>query len=132
MKKLFISIISITTVLIVITALNSCKKYLDIQPISQYSVQQAFADVSTATTSVLGAYDELQGTAGYGLYLSLYFPFDTDEAIQSGGLDNERRGIARYQLLLSNGALRAPFLELYRGLRSEERRVGKECRYGWW
>jgi hypothetical protein len=116
MKKIFVRIISIATVLIAMLGLNSCKKYLDIQPLSQYSVQQAFADVSTATTSVLGAYDELQGTAGYGLYLSLYFPFDTDEAIQSGGLDNERRGIARYQLLLSNGALRAPFLELYRGV----------------
>lgn len=112
MKKIFSS----AFIFILLFASNGCKKYLDIQPVSQYSVQQAFADVSTATTSVLGAYDELQGTAGYGLYLSLYFPFDTDEAIQSGGLDNERRGIARYQLLLSNGALRAPFLELYRGV----------------
>lgn len=116
MKKIISSIITGAFVLLLLLALNSCKKYLDIQPVSQYSVQQAFADVSTATTSVLGAYDELQGTAGYGLYLSLYFAFDTDEAIQSGGLDNERRGIARYQLLLSNGALRAPFLELYRGV----------------
>jgi starch-binding outer membrane protein, SusD/RagB family len=116
MKKIFFGLISGASILVVTLALPSCKRYLDIQPVSQYSVQQAFADVSTATTSLLGAYDELQGTAGYGLYLSLYFPFDTDEAIQSGGLDNERRGIARYQLLLSNGALRAPFLELYRGV----------------
>jgi len=116
MKKLFFKIIVGASALSIILSLNGCKKYLDIQPVSQYSVQQAFGDVANATTSVLGAYDELQGQNGYGLYLGLYFPFDTDEAIQSGGLDNERRGIARYQLLLSNGALRAPFLALYRGL----------------
>lgn len=95
---------------------TSCKKYLDVQPVSQYSVQQVFSDVSNATTALIGVYDELQGAAGYGQYLSLYFPFDTDEAIQSGNLDNERRGIGRYQLLLSNAALRLPFLESYRGV----------------
>src|SRR5438128_1145268 len=99
MKKIFVKKIVIAIFILTGITFYSCKKYLDIQPVSQYSIQQAFADVSTATTAVLGAYDELQGTAGYGLYLPLYFPFDTDEAIQSGGLDNERRGIARYQLL---------------------------------
>lgn len=116
MKKIFLNILSGIFILLIIVSFNSCKKYLDIQPVSQYSVQQAFSDVSNATTAVLGAYDELQGQSGYGLFLSLYFPFDTDEAIQSGNLDNERRGIGRYQLLLSNAGLRGPFLELYRGL----------------
>ena len=116
MKKILPYLVHAASISLVILLINGCKKYLEVQPVSQYSIQQAFADVSTATTSVLGTYDELQGTAGYGLYQSLYFPFDTDEAMQSGGLDNERRGIARYQLLLSNAALRAPFLELYRGV----------------
>ena len=36
--------------------------------------------------------------------------------ICTGNLDNGRRGIARYQLLLSNAEIRNPFLQLYRGI----------------
>ncbi|MBD0287253.1 MAG: RagB/SusD family nutrient uptake outer membrane protein, partial [Flavisolibacter sp.] len=57
-----------------------------------------------------------QGDNGYGIRINLYYPYDSDEAMTSGGLDNGRRGIGRYQLLLSNSELRNPFVQLYRGV----------------
>ncbi|MDZ7936042.1 MAG: hypothetical protein U5M51_13965 [Emticicia sp.] len=38
------------------------------------------------------------------------------KSIVSGNIDNGRRGIGRYQLLLTNAELRNPFLQLYRGI----------------
>ena len=112
----FLKLIIITVTTISILGVAGCKKYLEVEPVSQYNVQQAFSDVSNATTAVLGVYDELQGDNGYGIRINLYYPYDSDEAIVSGGLDNGRRGIGRYQLLLSNSELRNPFVQLYRGI----------------
>lgn len=95
---------------------SSCKKYTEVQPVSQYSIPQAFSDISNATTAVIGAYDELQGDNGYGIRISMYYPYDSDEGIVSGNLDNGRRGVGRYQLLLTNAEVSNPFRQLYRGV----------------
>ena len=116
MKKIFSKIITATFILVVLLAGYGCKKYLDVQPVSQYDISQVYSDVSNATTALVGVYDELQGDNGYGIRISMYYPFDSDEGIVSGNLDNGRRGIGRYQLLLSNAELRNPFLQLYRGI----------------
>jgi hypothetical protein len=97
-------------------ASSGCKKYMEVEPVSQFSLPQVFSDVSNATTAVLGVYDELQGDNGYGIRISLYYPYDSDEGIVSGGLDNGRRGVGRYQLSLSNSEIRNPWLQLYRGV----------------
>lgn len=93
-----------------------CKKYMEVEPVSQIGIGEAFSSVSNAFNSVIGVYDELQGDNGYGIRINLYYPYDSDEAITSGGLDNGRRGIGRYQLLLSNSELANPFRQLYNGL----------------
>lgn len=93
-----------------------CKKYLTVEPVSQISLTESFSNVSNAFNAVVGVYDELQGDNGYGIRINLYYPFDSDEGMTSGGLDNGRRGIGRYQLLLSNSELRNPFVQLYRGV----------------
>src|SRR3990170_3457692 len=116
MKKRSYKIISVSLIALIVMSWAGCKKYLDVQPVSQYDIRQVFSDVSNATTAVLGVYDELQGDAGYGIRISLYYPYDSDEAIVSGNIDNGRRGIGRYQLNLSNAELRNPFLQLYRGV----------------
>ena len=95
---------------------NSCKDFMEVQPVSQYNVAQVFGDVSNATTALIGVYDELMGDNGYGIRVSQYYPFDSDEMMCSGALDNGRRGIARYQLLLTNAEIRNPFLQMYRGI----------------
>ena len=116
MKTKSLNIIPAVSIILVLLTTTGCKKYLDVQPVSQYDIPQVFSDVSNATTAVVGVYDELQGDPGYGIRISLYYPYDSDEGIVSGNLDNGRRGIGRYQLLLSNAELRNPFLQLYRGI----------------
>ena len=103
--------------LIMIAALaGGCKKYMEVKPVSQYDLTQAFSDVSNATTAIIGVYDELMGDNGYGIRINLYYPYDSDDMMTSGGLDNGRRGIGRYQLLFSNSEIRNPFNQLYRGV----------------
>ena len=103
-------------VLTVLLSSTACKKYTEVDPVSQYSIPQAFSDVSNVTNAVIGVYDELQGDNGYGIRISMYYPYDSDEGIVSGNIDNGRRGIGRYQLLLTNTEISNPFRQLYRGL----------------
>lgn len=116
MKKYISKIINGALLLAMTLTLNSCKDYMQVQPVSQYSVEQVFSDVSNATTAVIGVYDELMGDNGYGIRINLYYPYDSDEMIVSGNIDNGRRGVGRYQLLLSNSEIRNPFIQLYRGI----------------
>jgi hypothetical protein len=114
-NKIFQSVTGAMTLLVLLLTAG-CKKYTEVQPVSNYSIPQAFSDVSNATTAVVGVYDELQGDAGYGIRISMYYPYDSDEGIVSGGIDNGRRGVGRYQLLLTNNEILTPFNQLYRGL----------------
>ncbi|HEV7332779.1 MAG TPA: RagB/SusD family nutrient uptake outer membrane protein [Flavisolibacter sp.] len=102
--------------LVALAMLGGCRKYIDQQPISEIGVGEAFSSVDNTFKSLMGVYDELQGDNGYGIRISLYYPFDSDEGIVSGGLDNGRRGIGRYDLQLSNSELRNPFNQLYLGV----------------
>ncbi|MFN8357548.1 MAG: RagB/SusD family nutrient uptake outer membrane protein [Spirosomataceae bacterium] len=113
MKK--ISFLGIILAFAMIVA-SGCKEYLEVQPKSQISISDAFSNVANATNSVIGVYDELMGDNGYGIRINMYYPYDSDEMIVSGNIDNGRRGIGRYQLLLTNTEIRNPFLQLYRGL----------------
>ncbi|GAA4321545.1 RagB/SusD family nutrient uptake outer membrane protein [Flaviaesturariibacter amylovorans] len=96
--------------------LGGCRKWTDVQPVTQYSIQEVFSSPSNAFSALVGVYDELQGDNGYGIRISMYYPYDTDEGIVSGNLDNGRRGIGRYELQLSNSELINPFRQLYRGI----------------
>ncbi|MBL0307835.1 MAG: RagB/SusD family nutrient uptake outer membrane protein [Chitinophagaceae bacterium] len=109
---------SLTGVIMLMALLSTvgCKKYTEVEPVSQYSIPQAFSDLSNATTALVGVYDELQGDNGYGIRISMYYPYDSDEGIVSGNIDNGRRGVGRYQLLLTNSEIANPFRQLYRGV----------------
>lgn len=100
----------------VVFALVGCQKYTEVEPVSQYSVSQTFSDPSNAFSALVGVYDELQGDNGYGIRISMYYPYDSDEGIVSGNIDNGRRGVGRYQLLLTNAEIANPFRQLYRGV----------------
>lgn len=116
MKKIITKIAKVAMLTAFTFSTNSCRDLLEVQPVSQYSVDQVFSDVASATGGLIGVYDELMGDNGYGIRISQYYPFDSDEMYCTGALDNGRRGIARYQLLLSNVEIRNPFLQLYRGI----------------
>jgi len=96
--------------------MQACKKWTEVEPRSQYNIPEVFSDVSNATSAVIGVYDELQGDNGYGIRISMYYPYDSDEGIVSGNIDNGRRGVGRYQLLLTNAEISNPFRQLYRGV----------------
>ncbi|QGW28114.1 RagB/SusD family nutrient uptake outer membrane protein [Phnomibacter ginsenosidimutans] len=96
--------------------ISSCKKYTIVEPVSQYGIAQVFSDVSNTYNALVGVYDELQGDNGYGIRISMYYPYDSDEGIVSGNIDNGRRGVGRYQLLLTNSEIANPFRQLYRGI----------------
>ena len=115
MKNKFYQFVAVAVIIAILSTVG-CKKYTEVQPVSQYSVSQAFSDVSNAFTALVGVYDELQGDNAYGIRVSMYYPYDTDEGIVSGNIDNGRRGIGRYQLLLTNAELTNPFRQLYRGI----------------
>jgi starch-binding outer membrane protein, SusD/RagB family len=95
---------------------NGCSDFVDVSPKSQISVQEAFSNVANAKSAIIGVYDELMGDNGYGIRINMYYPYDSDEMIVAGNIDNGRRGIGRYQHLLTNAELRNPFLQLYRGI----------------
>ena len=116
MKNKFSLLLVIAFAAITVAGIQSCKKWTEVAPTSQYSIPQAFADVSNAFSAVIGVYDELQGDAGYGIRISMYYPYDSDEGIVSGNIDNGRRGVGRYQLLLTNAEISNPFRQLYRGV----------------
>jgi hypothetical protein len=116
MKNKFYQSIAGTIMGLTLLITAGCKKFTEVEPVSQYSIPQAFSDVSNATSALIGVYDELQGDNGYGIRISMYYPYDTDEGIVSGNIDNGRRGIGRYQLLLTNAEISNPFRQLYRGL----------------
>lgn len=106
----------LVTLSVAIVTTTGCKKFTEVEPESQYSIAQAFSDVSNATNALVGVYDELQGDNGYGIRISMYYPYDSDEGIVSGNIDNGRRGVGRYQLLLTNAEISNPFRQLYRGI----------------
>lgn len=116
MKNKILQSLTGTVMLIALFTTVGCKKYTEVEPVSQYSIAQAFSDVSNATTALVGVYDELQGDNGYGIRINMYYPYDSDEGIVSGNIDNGRRGVGRYQLLLTNSEIRNPFIQLYRGV----------------
>jgi starch-binding outer membrane protein, SusD/RagB family len=116
MKKYSQNIIKSLFFAAMLLSANSCKDFMTAEPVSQFSVGQVFGDVASARSAVLGVYDELMGDNGWGIRINMYYPYDSDEMIVSGNVDNGRRGVGRYQLLLSNIEIRNPFLQLYRGI----------------
>jgi starch-binding outer membrane protein, SusD/RagB family len=109
-------LITAAIILIILSVATRCEKYTEVEPESGYTVPEVFSDIPNATLAVVGVYDELQGDNGYGIRISMYYPYDSDEGIVSGNIDNGRRGVGRYQLLLTNTEISNPFRQLYRGL----------------
>lgn len=110
-------IIAVSFVLLsLIFSMFGCKNFTEVDPVSEYSVAQTFSNVTNAFNALMGAYGELQGDNGYGSRISLYWQNDTDEAVVTGNIDNNQRGIGRYQMLTSNLQITNPFNQLYRGI----------------
>jgi starch-binding outer membrane protein, SusD/RagB family len=101
-----------------VISLPSCKKYLNVQPVSSATPDYVFSNVDNAYKAVLGTYASMTGDQGYGIRLSMYYPYDNDEMMgQSGAIgDNERRDIAHYNAAPGNTQLYSPYSQLYQGI----------------
>lgn len=117
-KKLYRLVVAGVCVIMISSSLPSCKKYLDVEPVSSATPEYVFSNVENATKAVLGTYAALTGDQGYGIRLSMYYPYDNDEMIGQQGApgDNERRDIARYTVKPSNTQLPGPYAQLYSGI----------------
>jgi hypothetical protein len=103
--------------LLPITILSGCKKYLDQKPITELGTDMVFSDVPNATKAVVSVYSRLVGDAGYGIRVSLYYPVDNDEMQgPTGAADNDRRDIARYSATSGNAQITNPFNQLFTGI----------------
>src|SRR5215203_4005757 len=104
---------------LVTTALASCKRYLEVEPISSFGTDYVFDNVVNAQKAVLGAYASLTGDAGYGIRISMYYAYDEDNMMGQGGTpypDGERRDLAHYSATPANTQLANPFNQLWAGI----------------
>jgi hypothetical protein len=110
--------ITFVAVALVVSGITSCKKYLNVTPVSSFGTDYVFSNYTNANLAVLGTYAALGGDQGYGIRISMYYPYDNDEMMGQGGApgDNERRDIARYNAQPSNTQLANPFNQLYSGI----------------
>ena len=113
-KKLIICFFALIVISIV-----SCKKYLEVTPVSYFSPELTFDNPTNALKAIYGTYATLTGDNGYGIRLSMYYTLDDDIMMGQGGTpypDGERRDIAHYNVTPSNTQLAAPFNQLYLGI----------------
>jgi hypothetical protein len=113
------SIITVAAFILTIIGMGSCKKYLEVEPISSFGSDYVFGSVTNAKTALLGAYASLTGDQAYGIRVSMYYTYDEDLMMGQGGTpypDNERRDIAHYNVNANNTQLAAPFNQLYAGV----------------
>lgn len=111
--------IMLIAVMIMAIGLASCKKYLSPDPVSSFDNSLVFgSSVALARSAVIGAYNNLAGDYGYGIRVSMYYPYDSDEMMGAGGTtdDGERRDIARYYLFSSNTQLAPVYSQFYSGI----------------
>jgi len=98
-------------------AAGSCKKYLDPEAQSSFPATYVFSNVQNAQKALFAAYSQMEGDNGYGIRVSMYYPYDNDEMIgmhQTG--DGDRGDIAHFTLNAGNGQLYNPWVQMYRGI----------------
>ena len=109
----------ILTITLIAGVSTSCKDYLDVNPVSSFGPDYVFSNVTNVNKALLGVYSALGGDQGYGIRVSMYYPYDNDEMMGQGSTpypDNERRDIAHYSVQPSNTQLASPFNQMYTGI----------------
>ena len=111
------NIITLTAICCAGIMVSSCKKYLEPASISSFNTDYVYSNVGNAQKAVLGAYQNLTGDNGYGIRLSMYFPYDNDEMIGMHQLgDNDRGDIAHFNATSGNGQINNPWNQLWQGI----------------
>ncbi len=108
-----------TAIIIIALGFQSCKKYLNVEPVSSFGTDYVFSNVENAKKAVIGVYADLTGDQAYGIRVSMYYPYDEDLMMGQGGTpypDGERRDIAHSNLTATNTQLAPPYNQLYNGI----------------
>lgn len=115
-KKLLYVLILIVS----ISGINSCKKYLDTESKSTYTTNVIFTTTDFINNAVMGIYSLMTLDETYSSRICFYYPMNTDIEITSYGEgdygDNGRRGIGNYLATPGNTELEKPWNALYQAI----------------
>lgn len=100
------------------TVFISCKKYLSPEAISSFDTEYVFNSIPNAQKSLLGAYMAMAGDFGYGIRLSGYWAYDSDEMMKgtSTTTNDEGQLLAKYLGIPGNLQITNPFNQMYQGI----------------
>lgn len=100
------------------TIFISCKKFLSPEAISSFDTEYVFNSIPNARKSLLGAYMSMAGDYGYGIRLSGYWAYDSDEMMKgtSATTGDEGQLLAKYMGIPGNLQITNPFNQLYQGI----------------
>ncbi|HVG40557.1 MAG TPA: RagB/SusD family nutrient uptake outer membrane protein [Chitinophagaceae bacterium] len=112
--------LAITAILLIFscTTFVSCKKFLSPEAVSSFDTEFVFNNVPNARKALLGAYSSMSGDFGYGIRISGYWPYDTDE-MQRGTnppTTDEGQLLAKYLSIPGNLNITNPFNQMFQGV----------------
>jgi hypothetical protein len=118
MEKIKFIIKVVLIVIITTTLFISCRKYLSPDPISSFDTDYVFNNIPNARKALLGAYMAMAGDFGYGIRLSGYWPYDSDEMQKGTSVNTNDDGqlLAKYLGIPSNLQITNPFNQMYQGI----------------
>jgi hypothetical protein len=96
----------------------SCKKFLSPEAVSSFDATHVFDNIPNARKALLGAYGSMAGDFGYGIRISGYWPYDTDEMQKGTNTQTTDEGqlLAKYLAIPGNLQITNPFNQLYQGI----------------
>ncbi|MBW8684671.1 RagB/SusD family nutrient uptake outer membrane protein [Chitinophaga rhizophila] len=108
----------IVVLMALMTTAVGCKKFLEPEAVSSFDVEYIFDDVQNARKALLGAYMSMSGDFGYGIRISGYWPYDTDELLKGTNPNTNDEGqlLAKYLGIPSNLQITNPFNQMYQGI----------------
>lgn len=113
--KRYIKLMAIALVMFVMP--TSCKKWLKEEPYSLYASDTFFKTTDEADMAVLGVYQQMTGTAGYGFYMSMVFDIDSDIAQMQGAVISDGpRQVAHYSIPTAHSYMLDTWRQMYRGI----------------
>lgn len=119
MKRKNIKLLIIATMLVIAsTAFVSCKKFLSPEAVSSFDTEYVFDNIANARKALLGAYGSMTGDFGYGIRISGYWSYDSDE-MQRGTnppTTDEGQLLAKYLSIPGNLNITNPFNQMFQGV----------------
>jgi hypothetical protein len=96
----------------------SCKKFLNPDAVSSFDPEYVFNNIPNARKSLLGAYMAMAGDFGYGIRISGYWPYDSDEMMKgtAAPTNDEGQFLAKYMGIPGNLQITNPFNQMYQGI----------------